>query len=157
MLHCFLSSFHPSPPVLLPPVRRRIVLCSGKVFYDLHAEREKRGLDKEGSVAIVRIEQLCPFPFDLVVRELRRYPNAEVRGWFCFAFCLIGAGAGRWAWGDFGVLLALLWQWLCPARARGRCVLCCVSCGVARRYCFQWLHCVMCSFAAACHLALWPR
>eukprot|EP00197_Chlamydomonas_leiostraca_P002032 CAMPEP_0202857420 /NCGR_PEP_ID=MMETSP1391-20130828/366_1 /ASSEMBLY_ACC=CAM_ASM_000867 /TAXON_ID=1034604 /ORGANISM="Chlamydomonas leiostraca, Strain SAG 11-49" /LENGTH=1038 /DNA_ID=CAMNT_0049536215 /DNA_START=20 /DNA_END=3136 /DNA_ORIENTATION=- len=57
---------------------KRLVLCSGKVWYDLHAEREKRGLDKEGSVALVRVEQLVPFPFDLVVREMRRYPNAEV-------------------------------------------------------------------------------
>lgn len=61
-----------------PPVEasyRRVVLCSGKVFYDLHAEREKRGLTD--SIALVRIEQLAPFPFDLVMRELRRYPNAE--------------------------------------------------------------------------------
>lgn len=39
-------------------VYRRLVLCSGKVWYDLHAEREKRGLDKEGSVALVRVEQV---------------------------------------------------------------------------------------------------
>lgn len=56
---------------------KRVVFCSGKVFYDLHAKREEIGLDK-GQLAIVRVEQLAPFPFDLVSRELRRYPNAEV-------------------------------------------------------------------------------
>jgi len=57
---------------------KRVVFCSGKVFYDLHAEREKTGQDQKNEVAIVRLEQLAPFPFDLIVRELRRYPNAEV-------------------------------------------------------------------------------
>eukprot|EP00798_Chlamydomonas_sp_ICE-L_P027387 gene27387-4689_t len=56
---------------------KRIVFCSGKVFYDLHAEREKLGKN-DGGIAIVRLEQLAPFPFDLVAREIRRYPNAEV-------------------------------------------------------------------------------
>ena len=36
---------------------RRIVFCSGKVFYDLHAKREELGLDK-GQLAIVRLEQV---------------------------------------------------------------------------------------------------
>lgn len=80
-----------SPPV--EPEVRRIVFCSGKVYYELHAERERRkagggdgaaagsgggGAEAAGGVAIVRVEQLAPFPFDLVRRELRRYPNAEV-------------------------------------------------------------------------------
>ena len=38
---------------------RRVVLCSGKVYYDLYEERERRGID---DIAIVRIEQLYPFP-----------------------------------------------------------------------------------------------
>lgn len=46
-----------------------------QLYYELHAERAKQG--KEGEVAIVRIEQLAPFPFDLVMREMRRYPNAQ--------------------------------------------------------------------------------
>lgn len=41
-----------------------------QVFYELHAERERQG--KQNEVAIVRIEQLAPFPFDLVSREMRR-------------------------------------------------------------------------------------
>uniref|UniRef100_A0A7S0YTI5 2-oxoglutarate dehydrogenase, mitochondrial n=1 Tax=Polytomella parva TaxID=51329 RepID=A0A7S0YTI5_9CHLO len=58
------------------PEKKRIVFCTGKVFYDLHAAREKE--NKQDDVAIVRIEQLAPFPFDLVLREIRRYPNAEI-------------------------------------------------------------------------------
>jgi len=34
------------------------VFCSGKVFYELHAEREKHGIDKDNSVALVRLEQV---------------------------------------------------------------------------------------------------
>ena len=52
------------------------MLCSGKIYYEIAAERAKKGLQDE--VAICRVEQLSPFPFDLVLRELRRYPNAEV-------------------------------------------------------------------------------
>ena len=51
-------------------------LCLAQLYYELAAEREKQG--KQGEIAIVRLEQLAPFPFDLVMRELRRYPNAEI-------------------------------------------------------------------------------
>eukprot|EP01018_Ginkgo_biloba_P020795 Gb_16333 [translate_table: standard] len=54
---------------------RRLLLCSGKVYYELDEERQRiEGKD----VAICRVEQLCPFPYDLVQRELKRYPNAEI-------------------------------------------------------------------------------
>ena len=53
----------------------RVVLCSGQIYYDLLAEREKRGAE---NVALVRIEQVSPFPFDLVAQEIARYPSAEV-------------------------------------------------------------------------------
>lgn len=58
-----------------PQQVRRLVFCSGKVYYDLVAQREQRQ-DKE--LAIVRIEELSPFPFHLVDDEISRYPNAEV-------------------------------------------------------------------------------
>jgi hypothetical protein len=47
-----------------------------QVYYELAAERAKREL--EGEIAVVRVEQLAPFPFDLVMREMRRYPQAPV-------------------------------------------------------------------------------
>eukprot|EP00239_Pterosperma_sp_CCMP1384_P007235 CAMPEP_0197848668 /NCGR_PEP_ID=MMETSP1438-20131217/9557_1 /TAXON_ID=1461541 /ORGANISM="Pterosperma sp., Strain CCMP1384" /LENGTH=974 /DNA_ID=CAMNT_0043461027 /DNA_START=275 /DNA_END=3199 /DNA_ORIENTATION=- len=58
------------------PQFKRLVLCSGKVYYELAAERAKLGLNDE--IAICRVEQISPFPHDLVARELRRYPSAEV-------------------------------------------------------------------------------
>eukprot|EP00793_Prasinoderma_coloniale_P005244 PRCOL_00001005-RA len=59
------------------PDVKRLILCSGKVYYDLAEMRENNGDDAPKS-AIARVEQLSPFPFDLVMRELKRYPNAEV-------------------------------------------------------------------------------
>jgi 2-oxoglutarate dehydrogenase E1 component len=54
---------------------RRVVLCSGKVYYDLYEEREKRGVD---DVYLMRIEQLYPVPLKALVQELGRFRNAEV-------------------------------------------------------------------------------
>ena len=48
------------------PDVKRLVLCSGKVYYDLVAAREKAGIK---DVAIARVEQISPFPFDLVHRH----------------------------------------------------------------------------------------
>ncbi|PKI62089.1 hypothetical protein CRG98_017462 [Punica granatum] len=46
-----------------------------QVYYELDDERKKVGAK---DVAICRVEQLCPFPYDLIQRELKRYPNAEI-------------------------------------------------------------------------------
>lgn len=54
---------------------KRVVLCSGKVYYDLFEEREKRGLK---DVVILRLEQLYPFPAKALAKELEQYPNADV-------------------------------------------------------------------------------
>ena len=55
---------------------RRVVLCSGKVYYDLVAERAKRGNTAE--VAVVRVEQLAPLPGDAIAAAVAGYPNAEL-------------------------------------------------------------------------------
>jgi len=61
---------------LLPDEKiKRIVLCSGKVYYDLYEEREKRGVD---DVYLMRIEQLYPVPLKALVAELTRFKGAEV-------------------------------------------------------------------------------
>jgi 2-oxoglutarate dehydrogenase E1 component len=52
---------------------RRIILCSGKVYYDL---LEKRRQDERDDVIIIRLEQLYPFPELVLNKELRRYRNA---------------------------------------------------------------------------------
>ncbi|HWK64636.1 MAG TPA: 2-oxoglutarate dehydrogenase E1 component [Rhizobiaceae bacterium] len=54
---------------------RRVVLCSGKVYYDLYEEREKRGID---DVYLLRVEQLYPFPAKALITELSRFRNAEM-------------------------------------------------------------------------------
>jgi 2-oxoglutarate dehydrogenase E1 component len=54
---------------------RRVVLCSGKVYYDLHEEREKRGID---DIYILRVEQLYPVPLKALVQELGRFKSAEL-------------------------------------------------------------------------------
>ena len=48
------------------PGVKRLVLCSGKIYYELVAAREKAGIK---DIAIARVEQLSPFPFDLVHRH----------------------------------------------------------------------------------------
>eukprot|EP00898_Chlorokybus_atmophyticus_P002539 jgi/Chlat1/3286/Chrsp22S03535 len=55
---------------------KRLVLCSGKVYYELDELRESLGLND--TVAICRVEQICPFPWDLIQREIRRYEGAEI-------------------------------------------------------------------------------
>ncbi|MBG9386801.1 2-oxoglutarate dehydrogenase E1 component [Caenimonas aquaedulcis] len=57
---------------------KRVVLCSGKVYYDLAKKREEKGLD---DVAILRIEQLYPFPHKVFAAELKKYPNATDIVW----------------------------------------------------------------------------
>jgi 2-oxoglutarate dehydrogenase E1 component len=54
---------------------RRVVICTGKVYYDLYDEREKRGLD---DTYLLRIEQLYPFPTKALMIELTRFKNAEI-------------------------------------------------------------------------------
>jgi 2-oxoglutarate dehydrogenase E1 component len=54
---------------------RRVILCSGKVYYDLYEEREKRGID---DIYLLRVEQLYPFPTKALAQELFRFAQAEV-------------------------------------------------------------------------------
>jgi 2-oxoglutarate dehydrogenase E1 component len=54
---------------------RRVVLCSGKVYYDLLAERDARGLD---DVYLLRVEQLYPMPTRSLRTELARFRGAEM-------------------------------------------------------------------------------
>jgi 2-oxoglutarate dehydrogenase E1 component len=73
------SSFHrilgETDPIAAGDKVRRVVLCSGKVYFDLVAERRKRKIE---DVAIVRIEQLYPFPISRLGARLAEYPHAEV-------------------------------------------------------------------------------
>ncbi|KAK8403660.1 hypothetical protein O3P69_000035 [Scylla paramamosain] len=55
---------------------KRLIFCSGKVYYDLTAARKEAGLEE--SIAISRMEQIAPFPYDLVKQECDKYPEAEL-------------------------------------------------------------------------------
>jgi len=58
-----------------PNATRRVLVCCGKVYYALHEAREDSGFE---DVAIVRLEQLHPFPFDELRKTLARYAASEI-------------------------------------------------------------------------------
>jgi 2-oxoglutarate dehydrogenase E1 component len=70
---------------------RRVVLCSGKVYYDLAARQREL---KTTEVAIVRVERLYPLPVSELCAELARYPNAEMVTWVQEE----PANMGAWPW-----------------------------------------------------------
>jgi len=64
------------PEELVAPAEvKRLVLCSGKIYYELLDQRQREGVD---NVAIVRVEQLSPFPFDHIQAQAAKYPGAEI-------------------------------------------------------------------------------
>ncbi len=54
---------------------KRVVMCSGKVYYDLLEARDERGID---DIYLMRVEQFYPFPALSLVKEMERFPNADV-------------------------------------------------------------------------------
>ncbi|XP_017063507.1 2-oxoglutarate dehydrogenase, mitochondrial isoform X2 [Drosophila eugracilis] len=59
-----------------PECVKKLVFCSGKIYYDLVKERDDH--EQVETVALVRVEQLCPFPYDLITTQLELYPKAEL-------------------------------------------------------------------------------
>ena len=57
---------------------KKVIMCSGKVFYDLYKEREENKID---DIALIRIEQLYPFPYDDLEEILRKYENVSEFIW----------------------------------------------------------------------------
>jgi 2-oxoglutarate dehydrogenase E1 component len=62
----------------LAPDIRRVIVCSGKIYYDLLAHRQAT---KRDDVALLRLEQLYPFPSEQLAAELARYRNADTVVW----------------------------------------------------------------------------
>jgi 2-oxoglutarate dehydrogenase E1 component len=56
---------------------RKLIFCTGKIYYELEKARAESG-GKHDDVAIARVEQIAPFPFDLVAAEAKKYPNAQI-------------------------------------------------------------------------------
>ena len=54
---------------------KKVVMCSGKIYYDLIEEREKR---KNNDIVFVRLEQLYPFPAKTLAKVLKKYKKAEI-------------------------------------------------------------------------------
>ncbi len=71
------AEFKPGSTVKLAPDSKikRVVLCSGKVYYDLLEAREKSGVD---NVYLMRVEQFYPFPAHSLIAELQRFKGAEM-------------------------------------------------------------------------------
>ncbi|CAN9499768.1 unnamed protein product [Ophioblennius macclurei] len=59
-----------------PSQVKRVIFCTGKVYYELVKERKLQNM--ESDVAIVRLEQISPFPFDLIQKETETFANAEL-------------------------------------------------------------------------------
>lgn len=68
----------PENKVLKEEKVKRVIACSGKVYYDLVKKREEKSAD---DVAIIRVEQLYPFPHKAFGAELKKYPNATEIVW----------------------------------------------------------------------------
>jgi 2-oxoglutarate dehydrogenase E1 component len=105
------GAFHPvmdDAAVRDPAAVRRLLLCSGKVYYDLVAHRERRDGAAEGEArgdaAIVRIEQLYPWPSAELVRIRDRYAGAERLVW------VQEEPANQGGWEFVRELLRELWQ-----------------------------------------------
>uniref|UniRef100_A0A1B0G1X4 2-oxoglutarate dehydrogenase, mitochondrial n=1 Tax=Glossina morsitans morsitans TaxID=37546 RepID=A0A1B0G1X4_GLOMM len=58
-----------------PSSVKKVIFCSGRVYYDLAKTRKEKDLEKE--IAIVRVEQISPFPFDLIKEQSITYKDAE--------------------------------------------------------------------------------
>jgi 2-oxoglutarate dehydrogenase complex dehydrogenase (E1) component-like enzyme len=75
LANCVLKRYDALLPSLVVPCRQTLVFCTGQIYYELLGEREKLGVN---NVALVRLEQIAPFPFDCVAENAKKYSNAEI-------------------------------------------------------------------------------
>ena len=64
------------PAAATPASVKKVLFCTGKVYYELVKERRERGLESE--IAIHTIEQISPFPFDIMKQVAEEYCNAKL-------------------------------------------------------------------------------
>jgi len=84
------------------------------VYYDLTKEREKLGLDS--SIAITRLEQISPFPYDIIIEEMNKYANAKIQ-WVQEEHKNMGA----WNYVQARIHTAGNWQRRCTYAGRPAC------------------------------------
>lgn len=65
-----------SPDIVQPEAIKKVIICSGQVYYDLIEEREKRQIR---DIAVVRLEQIAPFPYDKIQEVGYKYKNAHIQ------------------------------------------------------------------------------
>jgi 2-oxoglutarate dehydrogenase E1 component len=65
----------PNTELVKPEKVRKVVLCSGQVYYDLVAAVKKDG---KNDIAVIRIESVCPFPFKEIIEQLKSFKNAKL-------------------------------------------------------------------------------
>lgn len=59
-----------------PAKVKKLLFCTGKVYYDLVKARKEKGL--EDQISISRVEQICPFPYGKVIKEIEKYSSAKI-------------------------------------------------------------------------------
>ena len=64
-----------NPDLVAPEKVRKVIFCSGQVYYDLAGEIKKNGVN---DIAVLRVESICPFPFQEISEQLNVYKNAQV-------------------------------------------------------------------------------
>ncbi|ART68742.1 2-oxoglutarate dehydrogenase E1 component [Mycobacterium dioxanotrophicus] len=102
----------------------RILLCSGKIYYDLAARKVK---DKRDDVAIVRLEQLAPLPKRRLAQTLDNYPNATDKYW------VQEEPANQGAWPSVGLTLPeVLPEYFNPIKRISRCAMSAPSSGSSK-------------------------
>ena len=60
--------------MVAPEKVRKVIFCTGQVYFDLHAQRVK---DNKNDIAIMRVESLCPFPFKEIIAATKNFKNAS--------------------------------------------------------------------------------
>ena len=60
---------------MAPAKVRKVIFCSGQVYYDIAAEVKK---NNKNDIAVLRVESICPWPFKEIQKQLKEYSNAQV-------------------------------------------------------------------------------
>ena len=76
--HFMCSSFQPyiGDPFVFNSNIKNVILSTGRIHSEITKERSRRNLDRE--IALGRLEQVCPFPYNNLIQDLERFPQAKI-------------------------------------------------------------------------------